>query len=68
MFASRSAIQLTEMERLGGVASHVSPFTQIRDVGSLLNRAGFSMLTIDVDEIVIHYPTVFELMWDLKGE
>lgn len=67
LYELRSAIQLTEMERLGGVASHVSPFTQIRDVGSLLNRAGFSMLTIDVDEIVIHYPTVFELMWDLKG-
>lgn len=25
------------------------------------------MLTIDTDEIVIGYPTMFELMWDLKG-
>lgn len=42
-------------------------YFQIRDIGSLLNRAGFTMLTIDTDEIVIGYPTMFELMWDLKG-
>uniref|UniRef100_A0A8D9B328 NADH dehydrogenase [ubiquinone] 1 alpha subcomplex assembly factor 5 n=1 Tax=Cacopsylla melanoneura TaxID=428564 RepID=A0A8D9B328_9HEMI len=67
LYELRSAVQLAELERCGGVASHVSPFVQIRDVGSLLNRAGFSMLTIDVDEIVINYPSLFELMWDLKG-
>lgn len=33
----------------------------------MLNRAGFTMLTIDTDEIVIGYPSMFELMWDLKG-
>ncbi|XP_026685214.1 arginine-hydroxylase NDUFAF5, mitochondrial [Diaphorina citri] len=67
LYELRSAVHLAEMERRGGVASHISPFTQIRDVGSLLTRAGFNMLTIDVDEIVIHYPSMFELMWDLKG-
>ena len=25
------------------------------------------MLTIDTDEIVVTYPSLFELMWDLKG-
>lgn len=25
------------------------------------------MLTIDTDEIVVGYPSIFELMWDLKG-
>lgn len=25
------------------------------------------MLTIDTDEIVVGYPSMFELMWDLKG-
>ncbi|KAL1457677.1 hypothetical protein WDU94_007881 [Cyamophila willieti] len=67
LYELRSAVQLAELEQRGGVASHVSPFVQIRDVGSLLNRAGFNMLTIDVDEIVINYPSLFELMWDLKG-
>ena len=55
------------MEREGGVAPHVSPFAEIRDVGGLLQRAGFTLLTIDTDEIVVGYPTMFELMWDLKG-
>lgn len=26
------------------------------------------MLTIDTDEIKVEYPSMFELMWDLKGE
>lgn len=25
------------------------------------------MLTIDTDEMTVGYPTMFELMWDLKG-
>lgn len=25
------------------------------------------MLTIDVDEIVVNYPSMYHLMWDLKG-
>lgn len=63
----RSSLQLAEIERDGGISPHISPFTEIRDIGSLLNRAGFTMLTIDTDEIVVGYPTMFELMWDLKG-
>lgn len=67
LFELRSALQLAEVERRGGLAPHVSPFTQIRDIGGLLNRAGFTMLTIDTDELVVGYPSMFELMWDLKG-
>lgn len=59
---------MVETERLGGVSAHVSPFTQISDVGRLLNQAGFTLLTIDTDEIVVGYPSIFELMWDLKGK
>lgn len=33
----------------------------------LLNRANYNMLTIDTDEIVVGFPSMFELMWDLKG-
>ncbi|KNC23023.1 hypothetical protein FF38_12171 [Lucilia cuprina] len=67
LYELRSSLQLAELERKGGIAPHISPFTQIRDIGSLLNRAGYTMLTIDTDEIVIGYPSMFELMWDLKG-
>lgn len=67
LYELRSSLQLAELERCGGLSPHVSPFTEVKDVGSLLTRAGFTMLTIDTDEIVISYPTMFELMWDLKG-
>ena len=31
---------------LQGFAAHVSPFTEIRDIGGLLTHCGFTMLTI----------------------
>ena len=40
--------------------------TGIRDVSNLLGRAGFTLLTVDVDEIKIAYPSMFELMDDLR--
>lgn len=67
LYELRSSLQLAELERRGGLSPHISPFTEVRDIGSLLSRAGFTMLTIDTDEIVITYPSMFELMWDLKG-
>ncbi|KYQ56262.1 hypothetical protein ALC60_04876 [Trachymyrmex zeteki] len=67
LYELRSSLQLAEFERYGGISPHISPFVQIRDIGSLLTRANFTMLTIDTDEIVIGYPSMFELMSDLKG-
>ncbi|XP_012216720.2 arginine-hydroxylase NDUFAF5, mitochondrial [Linepithema humile] len=67
LYELRSSLQLAELERHGGISPHISPFAEIRDIGSLLTRANFTMLTIDTDEIVIGYPSMFELMWDLKG-
>jgi len=67
LFELRSSLVLAELEREGGFAPHISPFTEIRDIGGLLNQAGFSMLTIDSDEITVGFPSIFELMWDLQG-
>ncbi|XP_061436717.1 arginine-hydroxylase NDUFAF5, mitochondrial-like [Lethenteron reissneri] len=67
LFELRGALQLAEMEREGGFSPHVSPFTTAADLGGLMTRAGFTMLTVDMDEIVVRYPTMFELMADLQG-
>ncbi|XP_015434597.1 PREDICTED: NADH dehydrogenase [ubiquinone] 1 alpha subcomplex assembly factor 5 [Dufourea novaeangliae] len=67
LYELRSSLQLAELERDGGISVHISPFAEVRDVGTLLNRANFTMLTIDTDEMVVGYPNMFELMWDLKG-
>lgn len=68
LFELRSSLQLAELERKGGISAHISPFTQVQDIGMLLHQAGFKMLTIDTDELVIGFPSMFELMYDLKGE
>ena len=38
LFELRCALQMAELEREGGFASHVSPFVQVQDLGNLLNR------------------------------
>ncbi|XP_004346722.2 methyltransferase [Capsaspora owczarzaki ATCC 30864] len=63
----RSALQVAEQERRGGFHPHISPFTDSRDIGNLLTRAGFTLTTIDVDEVTISYPSMMELMLDLQG-
>ena len=63
----RGSLQLAELEREGGFASHVSPFVQAQDLGSLLNQSGFNMLTLDTDEVTIRVPTIMQLLRDLKG-
>jgi NADH dehydrogenase [ubiquinone] 1 alpha subcomplex assembly factor 5 len=58
-------LQLAEIEREGGISPHVSPMTDTRDVSNLLGRAGFTLLTVDVDEVKVAYPSMWELMEDL---
>ncbi|ODM99913.1 NADH dehydrogenase [ubiquinone] 1 alpha subcomplex assembly factor 5 [Orchesella cincta] len=67
LFELRCSLQLAELEREGGMGSHISPFAEIQDVGGLLSINGFTMLTIDTQEIKVGFPSVFELMEDLKG-
>lgn len=49
----RVALQLAELERLGGIGAHVSPFVQPQDIGGLMQRAGFDMITLDLDDIEV---------------
>lgn len=67
LFELRCSLQMAELEREGGFGLHISPFITAQDIGTLLNKSGFTMLTIDTDEFVVNYPTIFELMYDIKG-
>ncbi|GKT87255.1 methyltransferase domain-containing protein [Colletotrichum tofieldiae] len=67
LFELRTSLQLAEQERRGGISPHVSPLADVRDVGGLMQRAGFKMLTVDVDDIVVDYPDTFTLMQDLQA-
>lgn len=67
LFELRTSLQLAEQERRGGISPHVSPLADTRDVGGLLQKAGFKLLTVDVDDIVVDYPDTFALMQDLQA-
>ena len=62
----RAAMVMAELEREGGVSPHVGPFAQGSDIGSLLQRAGFALPTIDVDTLTVTYPNAAVLMEHLQ--
>ncbi|KAL8716980.1 MAG: hypothetical protein Q9181_008371, partial [Wetmoreana brouardii] len=66
LYELRTSLQLADLDRRGGVSTHVSPLADVRDVGGLLQKAGFKLLTVDVDDIVVEYPDTFALMRDLQ--
>ncbi|KAH9077223.1 S-adenosyl-L-methionine-dependent methyltransferase [Lactarius deliciosus] len=66
LFELRTALQLAEVEREGGISPHISPMADPRDMSNLLSRAGFNLLTVDVDEVKIRYPSMWELLDDLR--
>uniref|UniRef100_A0A665SXI6 Arginine-hydroxylase NDUFAF5, mitochondrial n=1 Tax=Echeneis naucrates TaxID=173247 RepID=A0A665SXI6_ECHNA len=66
LYELRCSLQMAETEREGGFSPHVSPYTAVTDLGNLLGQAGFNMLTVDVDEVQVHYPGIMEVMMDLQ--
>ncbi|KAF8842681.1 S-adenosyl-L-methionine-dependent methyltransferase [Paxillus ammoniavirescens] len=66
LFELRTALQLAETDREGGISPHVSPMTDTKDISNLLGRAGFTLLTVDTDEVCVGYPSMWELIEDLQ--
>jgi SAM-dependent methyltransferase len=62
----RQSFAAAEAELEGGVSPRVAPFADLRDVGSLLQRAGFALPVTDVDRVVVRYDSAFALMADLR--
>jgi SAM-dependent methyltransferase len=62
----RQCFAAAEAECEGGVSPRVAPFADLRDVGALLQRAGFALPVTDVDRIVVRYDSAFALMADLR--
>jgi SAM-dependent methyltransferase len=63
----RQSFAAAEAELEGGVSPRVAPFADLRDVGALLQRAGFALPVTDVDRIVVRYDSALALMADLRG-
>jgi SAM-dependent methyltransferase len=62
----RQSFAAAEAECEGGVSPRVAPFADLRDIGSLLQRAGFALPVTDVDRIVVRYDSALALMHDLR--
>jgi SAM-dependent methyltransferase len=62
----RQCFAAAEAECEGGVSPRVAPFADLRDVGALLQRAGFALPVTDVDRVVVRYDSAFALMQDLR--
>jgi SAM-dependent methyltransferase len=56
-----------ELAEEGGASPRVSPFADLRDLGGLLQRAGFALPVVDGDLIEVTYPDATALMRDLRA-
>lgn len=62
----RQAFAEAESELEGGVSPRVAPFADVRELGALLQRAGFALPVVDTDRLIVRYDSVLALMHDLR--
>jgi len=62
----RQAFTQAEAELEGGASPRVAPFADLRDLGGLLQRAGFALPVADSDIVRVRYADPFGLMQDLR--
>lgn len=62
----RRALTEAEAELTGGAAPRVSPFPDLRDCASLLQRAGYEVPVADVEEVQLSYANGLALLRDLQ--
>jgi SAM-dependent methyltransferase len=62
----REAFAQAESEIEGGVSPRVAPFADLRELGALLQRAGFALPVVDSDRLTVRYQSVLALMRDLR--
>jgi SAM-dependent methyltransferase len=63
----RTALTDAEDELTDGVSPRVSPFPDLRDCAHLLQRAGFALPVVDLEQIQLLYADPFALLADLRA-
>lgn len=63
----RQALLEAESETTGGVSPRVAPFADLRDLGGLLQRAGFALPVVDSEAVTVRYRDAFGLFRDLRA-
>jgi NADH dehydrogenase [ubiquinone] 1 alpha subcomplex assembly factor 5 len=63
----RQALADAEIDVEGGMSPRVSPMAEVRDLGGLLQRAGFALPVADSDHLTVSYADPMRLLADLRG-
>jgi SAM-dependent methyltransferase len=63
----RDTLISTESELKGGVSPRVAPFADVRDLGALLQRAGFALPVADADTLTLRHDSLIALVRDLRA-
>lgn len=63
----RVALGQAEADVMGGISPRVAPMGEIRDLGGLLQRAGFALPVADSMPLTVSYETPLHLMRDLRA-
>jgi SAM-dependent methyltransferase len=62
----RQSFAAAEAEIENGASPRVAPFADLRELGALLQRAGFALPVTDVERLTVRYATPIALMHDLR--
>lgn len=63
----REVLLATESELTGGASPRVIPFADVREIGALLQRAGFALPVADTETYTVRYASLFALLKDLRA-
>lgn len=63
----RTCLTEAELAEAGGISPRITPFAEIRDVGALLQRAGFALPVTDLDRLTVRYAGLTNLVRDLRA-
>ncbi len=63
----RAALATAEAELTGGMAARVAPMGELRDLGGLLQRAGFAMPVADAETVRVSYAGLPSLLRELRA-
>lgn len=62
----RAVLAEAESRLMGGLSPRVSPMAEVRDLGGLLQRAGFALPVADVVPLTVEYRDIWHLARDLR--
>ena len=67
LYELRQSIQQAEIETTDSITPRVAPTADLQQMGSLMQRGGFTLPVIDSEKIIVTYDNIFKLMNDLRA-